>query len=75
MSKQNKYTKILEVENENGDISINNLKDKHTSCLFIKYKTKVSFFDAESQLNTLNYYDEFIEEQKDIVQAHFEGKT
>jgi hypothetical protein len=61
MSKQNKYTKILEVENENGDISINDLKDKHTSCLFIKYKTKTSFFDAESQLNTINYYDEFIE--------------
>ena len=75
MSKQNKYTKILEVENENKDISINDLKDRHTTCLFVKYKTKTSFFDAESQLNAINYYDEFIEEQKDIVNAHYEGKS
>ncbi len=75
MSKQNKYTKILEVENENKDIQINDLKDRHTTCLFVKYKTKTSFFDAESQLNAINYYDEFIEEQKDIVNAHYEGKS
>jgi hypothetical protein len=51
------------------------LKDRHTTCLFVKYKTKTSFFDGESQLNTINYFDEFIEEQKDVVQAHFEGKS
>ena len=51
------------------------MKDKQTSCIFIKYKTKTSFFDADSQLNTINYFDQFIEEQKDIVQAHFEGKS
>jgi len=51
------------------------MKDKQTSCIFIKYKTKTSFFDPESQLNTINYFDDFLEEQKDIVQAHFGDKS
>ncbi len=36
------------------------MKNKHTSFILVKYKTKIAFFDAESQFNTINYFNEFI---------------
>lgn len=48
-------------------MNIKDLAGKKCGTLLIKFKTKTSFEDPESQFNALNYFDEFINGHKDSL--------
>lgn len=40
----------------------------------VKYKTKIAFEDAQSQLNTINYFDDFLNQHKKYIKSQTGGK-